>query len=77
MIAVAGMVAEQCWHEREVWHMDDFFPDYSRMSESDWRQAGCQPGEGEKIQAAIAKVLKLLNAPHGPLWPALCQSGGI
>lgn len=75
MIAVAGMVAETLWkngHDEEYaepYGWEDHLFDEDSMSYSDWRLAGCEPGEPDDILCdVVAEVASLFM---GDLWPVL------
>ena len=66
VVAVAGTIAEAVWTgEDEV-----DFDDPGAMSATDWKQAGVQPGDGDRLLEAAEVAFALLS---GPLWPALVR----
>lgn len=75
MIAVAGMIAETLWkngHDEEYldpWGWECYLLDEDSMSPSDWRLAGCEPGEPDDDLFHIAsEVAELLMTE---LWSGL------
>ncbi len=74
-IALAGMVAETLWkcgHDEdriEPYGWEDLLLDEDSMSFSDWRLAGCEPGEpDDDLYELAAEVAGLFM---GDLWPVL------
>ncbi|WP_438748376.1 hypothetical protein [Pararhizobium sp. O133] len=77
MVAVAGMVAETLWkcgHDEEYadpWGWEDYLLDEDSMSPSDWRLAGCAPGEpDDDLFDVVAQVGMLFM---GDLWSTLTR----
>ena len=75
MIAVAGLVAEILWktgHDEEYadqWGWECYLLDEDSMSPSDWRLAGCEPGDpDDNLFQTTAEVAKLFLTD---LWPDL------
>jgi len=67
LVAVAGAVAELCWFGQPV-EEELFWLEPGMMSDSDWRLAGCNPGEPDRaLCRAIEKAGELL-CRNGPLW---------
>ncbi|MDN4987182.1 hypothetical protein QY049_28885 [Bradyrhizobium sp. WYCCWR 13022] len=73
MVAVAGAVAEACWHNEifdELYTTLEDSPE--QMSQSDWEMSGCSPGEvSEQFWDAMEQVFELLNRDTGKLWNVL------
>lgn len=67
MIAVAGAIAEHVWDGELDFLRDEgeaVWWDAAIMSDTDWRHAGCEPGEpNAKLMGAVAKVIDLLAGP--------------
>lgn len=77
MVAVAGLVAETLWkcgHDEEYadpWGWEDHLLDEDSMSRSDWRLAGCAPGEpDDELFDVVAQVGALFM---GELWSTLTR----
>lgn len=72
MFAVAGSVAEVCWHRDGVDF--EFWQDELAMSPTDWEMSGCVPGDVDNnLEQAIDRVGTLFDAETGRLWPELCR----
>jgi len=70
MFAVAGTVAERCWH-REAFDYDLWFDAYA-MSDSDWAGCDCEPGDPPpQLLEIIKTVFSLFDREAGELWPAV------
>ncbi|KQR77598.1 hypothetical protein [Rhizobium sp. Leaf341] len=75
MVAVAGMVAEELWkngHDEEyaeTWRWEDALKDEDIMSYSDWRLAGCEPGEPDDDLHQVVATVAALFMHH--LWTQL------
>jgi len=68
LIAVAGVAAVSIWN-RDLCGDDLDWCDPDITSESDWRLAGCTPGEPTKhFLSAVDKAFAMFS-PDGELWP--------
>lgn len=71
MLGCAGAAAELCWQHEDI-HPDHWI-EAERMSESDWRLAGCEPGEPDDTCIEAIEELQYLLAEDGPLWSDLLR----
>ena len=71
MLGCAGAAAELRWQH------EDIHPDHGieadRMSESDWRLAGCPLGEPDDMCLEALEELQYLLSEDGPLWSDLLR----
>ncbi|OAF11765.1 hypothetical protein AYJ54_07855 [Bradyrhizobium centrolobii] len=66
MIGVAGAVAEHLWFGGWI---ENFDPDDSSISESDWHLAGSEPGHSDDaLWKAVESTGRMLRL-DGPVWP--------
>jgi hypothetical protein len=75
LVAVAGFVAEACWDGETYDDLcDDWDYDPDIMSPTDWRMAGCAPGEpSPQLREAAEEAFRLLNREEGNLWNDLVR----
>ena len=71
MLGCAGAVAELCWQHEDI-HLD-YWIEADRMSESDWRLAGCPLGEPDDMCIEALEELQYLLSEDGPLWSDLLR----
>jgi hypothetical protein len=74
MFAVAGAVAECCWHRDSFDEMldNDAWYDAAAMSDSDWACCRCEPGNPTpRLLKIIKTVFSLFDRQAGKLWPDL------
>ena len=71
MLGCAGAAAELCWQREDV-HPDCWI-EADRMSESDWRLAGCPLGEPDDMCIEAIEELQCLLSEDGPLWSDLLR----
>ena len=71
MLGCAGAMAELSWQREDI--HPDYWIEADRMSESDWRLAGCQFGEPDDICIEAIEELEYLLSEDGPLWSDLLR----
>jgi len=71
MLGCAGAAAELCWQHEDI--HPDYWIEADRMSESDWRLAGCELGEPDDVCIEAIEELQHLLAEDGPLWSDLLR----
>ena len=71
MLGCAGAAAELCWQHEDI-HPDHWI-EADRMSECDWRLAGCPLGEPDDICIEAIEELQCLLSEDGPLWSDLLR----
>jgi hypothetical protein len=71
MLGCAGAAAELCWQREDI-HPDHWIA-ADRMSESDWRLAGCEFAEPDDMCIEAIEELQHLLAEDGPLWSDLLR----
>jgi hypothetical protein len=71
MLGCAGAAAELCWQHEDI-HLD-YWIEADRMSESDWRLAGCPLGEPDDMCIEALEELQYLLSEDGPLWSDLLR----
>jgi hypothetical protein len=71
MLGCAGAAAELCWQREDI--HPDYWIEADRMSEFDWRLAGCAPAEPDDICIEAIEELQHLLAEDGSLWGNLLR----
>jgi len=71
MLGCAGAAAELCWQHEDI--HPDYWIEADRMSESDWRLAGCPPAEPDDTCIEAIEELQHLLSEDGPLWSDLLR----
>ena len=71
MLGCAGAAAELCWQHEDI--HPDYWIEADRMSESDWRLAGCLLGEPDDLCIEAIEELQYLLSEDGPLWGDLLR----
>jgi len=75
MFGVAGAVAEMSWRNVEDLDWSEEWWDAETMSETDWKMAGCVPGNPDgPCFTAIKRVARHFDRRTGRLWPSLIKT---